>query len=528
MWDEQKNHLYKKSAIVVTMVLLATISTSVAFRHGQFQINPDGIFHLTRFESIYQALAAGSWPSRLNFIGFEHQGAAVTGMYPWLSAIMFILPRFFVSQMWTFAIGFFILNLLTIVFTWCLMKRFTNQPRLIWLGVLLYQFNGYHFILMYSRVAIGEAIGYMALPLILLGLVDIWHNRQYAWVSLGIGMAIVANGHLLSLVLCTIMVVVFESYRLIKQKMTWLEVKSLIKSALLAGVLSIYSLGTVLQIMRQNTLMPPSIRWDPMTLPHYIGVTLTNNFQEYRDTTMGFAIGVILCVFLFFAMRSFKAKWARWILVANIILLGTFDFILGPQLINSPLSTLQFSMRFLTFVALFLAIGIVMYFESRPKQTQQRWWIYGLMTSVFLCGTIGVIQNFTAETKSDYTKVLSEKTYATCIAQHKAKDYVLRDATVNLKTIDFNKPTEKAKLYRSMLYDPRVKNDFTYQGSTFDSVTWTQHTRHAKQVKLPVIGYQGVNYDVQVNGQSVPYSRSEGHLSVLLAAGHNTIVIFGR
>ncbi|AIG65176.1 hypothetical protein ACRHK7_03535 [Weissella tructae] len=513
---------------LLVMGILAFISTYVVFVGKQFQINPDGIFHLMRFESIYQALAAGQWPSRINFIGYEHQGAAVTGMYPWLSAWMFILPRFFASPMWSFTIGFLILNFMTIGFTWLLMGRFTDKTLIKWLGVILYQFNGYHFILMYSRVALGEAIGYMALPLVILGLIDIWQNRKYGWAVLGFGMAIIANGHMLSLLMCTVMVVVFEAGRLIMKKMSVAEFWAIIKAALLAGVLSAYTLFTMLQIMMQNTLMPPNIRWDALTGHHYILATLTNDFKEYRDTTMGLVIGIVILVFLIIAIKNFKKSWARWIFAANIVFLCTFDFILGPELVNTPFANIQFSMRFLMFVAMFLAIGIVMYFDERPLNVPTKVWAWIIIVTVMIGSLAGMREYFIKADQGDYTHPLTAKTYNKRISKHGVKDYVLRDPSVDFKDIDFTKPDAKEKFFAAMLYDPDVKKNFKHKKSTFDSVTWTQDTKTAGDTKLPVVGYNGIDYTVRVNGATVPYERKEGHLFVTLPAGHNEITISGR
>jgi len=529
MLSNFKNEQVQKYLVpTIVMILLALVSTLVAFIGGVFYINPDGIFHLTRFESIYQALAAGEWPSRLNFIGFLHQGSVITGMYPWLSATMFILPRFLFSPMTSLFIGFFIMNLLTIWFTWLMMRRLTTNTLLRWLGVVLYQFNGYHFIVMYSRVALGEAIGYMALPLILLGLIEIWNAKRWGWVTLGIGMAIVANGHMLSLILCTVMVAVFTIRRFVLRKMTWMEFWELVKAALLAVVLSAYTLFTLLQIMMQNTLMPPSVRWDTLTLPNYLWVTLTNDFKEYRDTTMGLVIGILMIVFLVLAFKHVRSNWAKWILTANAILLCCFNFILVPGLINSPLSTVQFSMRFLVFVAMFLTVGIVMYFDAYPLTQKRLRYVYVIMITVVLGGLCGTVQHYFETRNSPHTHALSDDNYFERTARFNSYDYILRDGSVEMGKLDFTKAEDRKTFNSSRLFNAGVRKDFNYVASTFDSVTWSQDTKKAGLTKLPVVGYTGVDYTVTVNGKPTEYQLKDGHLCVSLDEGQNTIVVSGK
>lgn len=511
---------------LVIMGGLAFISTYVVFFGQYFDSSADGLFHLSRFESVYQALAAGAIPGRLNFIGFNHQGAIVTGMYPWISSLIFILPRFIAEPFMALAIGFFIMNFLTMWFTWLLIGRVTNQRLLQWLGVILYQFNGYHFIVMYTRVAIGEAIGYMAIPLVLLGLIDIWAKRKWGWLTLGIGMAILANGHMLSLVLGTIMVSVFELYRLITKKIDWAEIKQFVQGAIVAIALSAYSLITILQIVSQNSLRPPTVRWNTFTLDNYLWVTLTNDFKEYRDTTMGLVIGIIMIVFLVLATKAKDGEWRKWIFTSNGIFLCCFNFILGPALVNTVFGTIQFSMRFLMFAGLFLAVGIVMYFNDRVITATRKRWIWIMMVTVTLGSLVGMIQH-DRQNYSYLTRVTPEN-YMHRIEDNPTKDYVLMDKSFRRGEHDFLTREGGRAIIAATMYDTSTKDNFTYKNCTFDSVTWAQDTKIAGFTKIPVIGYAGVEYFVTVNGASAKYERKEGHIFVDLKTGVNEITISAR
>lgn len=524
----KKEFGYKSIVPIVIMMGLALISTYIAF-HGKFwDVGGDGVFHLSRFESIYQALAAGQLPGRLNFIGFNHQGAAITGMYPWLSSLIFILPRFIpgVGAFGALAIGFFILNFLTMFFTWLLMKRLTKKPLVQWLGVILYQFNGYHFIVMYTRAAMGEAIGYMAVPLVLLGLVDIWNDRKWGWVPLGIGMSIVANGHILSLVLCTVMVMVFELYRLATKKFDWTEMINLVKGAGLAVLLSAYSLFTMIQIMSQNILRPPTVRWNTFTLQNYVKVTLTNDFKEYRDTTMGLVIGILMIVFLILALKAKEGSWRRWIFAANALLLSCFNFILVPWFVNTPLGTVQFSMRLLVFVSILLSVGIVLYFNQHELTVKRRRWIYVIMIATTLGALIGMVQHDLK--RYDYLKRVTPTSYQARIRRNGVNDYVLMKEGFKKRDYDFLNGEGQMAMSKATLYDSHVRNKFTFVECTFDSVTWHQKTTVNASIKLPVIGYAGIDYKVTVNGKPVDYTCKNGHLFVDLTKGDNTIVVTAR
>lgn len=510
------------------MLLLAIVSTYFVFAGGRFYVSDDGVFYLSRFESIYQSLAVGEWPSRLNFIGFNHQGAAITGMYPWLSSWMFLVPRFFVSPMWSLMIGFLILNLMTIVATWFLMRRLTDKPLLQWLGLILYQFNGYHFIAMYSRGAFAEGIGYLALPIVVLGLIDIWQERKWGWAILGFGMSIAANGHVLSLILLSVMVSVVELCRLVTKKANMAEVWELIKGTLLALMLSAYTLFTMFGIMSQNTLTRPNIRWTPMIFQDHLTYTLSNDFRSTSSPTMGLMIEVLLVIFVIAALFKLNNRGARLILLSAGIFVCTFSFVLGYEFINTPLSMVQFSMRLLMFVSLLLAMGIVLYLHDGDFSNKKKGFTI-VMMGVVLIGAIHGMRGFHQDkTQNQASRVVSGGSYYRRIQYHHAKDYVLRKETGIRNTLDMTKEEDKRKLDQEILYSPGVAKAFEYQDSTYDSVTWEQNTKKAGPTKLPAIGYAGVDYTVLVNGVEAKYERKEGHLFVDLPVGKNTIVISGR
>jgi len=83
-------------------------------------------------------------------------------------------------------------------------------------------------------------------------------------------------------------------------------------------------------------------------------------------------------------------------------------------------------------------------------------------------------------------------------------------------------------LNAATLYDPKIRQNFTYKGSTFDSVDWSQDTQVTGMTKLPVVGYKGVKYHILVNGKAVNFECGEGHLFVPLIKGHNDIVVSAR
>lgn len=183
-------------------------------------------------------------------------------------------------------------------------------------------------------------------------------------------------------------------------------------------------------------------------------------------------------------------------------------------------------MRLLVFVAILLAVGIVLYFTETEFTAAKRRWVYVIIIGTTLCAFIGMIQH---DRKGyDYLKRVTPTSYMRLIRQNNVQDYVILDKSFKKRDYDFTKPEAKAALSAATRYDSSIKQKFTYVDSTFDSVTWHQTTTKDINTKLPVIGYAGVDYKVTVNDKPVAYELKNGHIFVMLDKGENTITVSAR
>ena len=175
----KRSNLISKIMLALFFLVLAFISTYPAFIGHFFKLTMDGQIHLIRFESVADAIKNKELPPIVNFMGYGNVGEVFNGMYPWLSGLIFIIPRVLLnSPMHALFIGFYLLNILTILNTYLLVRKLSNNHYIRLMGVILYQLNAYHLTLMYSRNALGEALAYAFLPLTMLGCYLIWNNND--------------------------------------------------------------------------------------------------------------------------------------------------------------------------------------------------------------------------------------------------------------------------------------------------------------------------------------------------------------
>ena len=157
----KRSNLISKIMLALFFLVLAFISTYPAFIGHFFKLTMDGQIHLIRFESVADAIKNKELPPIVNFMGYGNVGEVFNGMYPWLAGLVFIIPRALLSSpMHALFIGFYLLNILTILNTYLLVRKLSNNYYIRLIGVVLYQLNAYHLTLMYSRNALGEALAY--------------------------------------------------------------------------------------------------------------------------------------------------------------------------------------------------------------------------------------------------------------------------------------------------------------------------------------------------------------------------------
>ena len=74
--------------------IIAIIETLLFFKRGYFSIAGNDLsFQFTRIESLVNAFSHGEWPGLVSFWGNSNTGAAINGMYPWLTSMLFVIPR---------------------------------------------------------------------------------------------------------------------------------------------------------------------------------------------------------------------------------------------------------------------------------------------------------------------------------------------------------------------------------------------------------------------------------------------------
>lgn len=502
----------QNSLIFVSGIIFSILITSWAFSDHFFKLTMDGYIHLERFKSIKEALENNSLPPLVNFIGFGNVGEIFTAMYPWLTGVIFIIPELlFSNPMHALFFGFTLLNFLTIVNSYLMVRYLTKNIWIRLVGITIYELNAYHMALMYSRNALGEALAYTFIPLVFLGIFKIWNHNSRGILITGIGMGLVINSHVITSLVITAIIIIIESYRILTKKFTFEELKHFLLSALIATLISLYQLINMIWIICQNHIMLTWRGIQTVSLKNTFDVMLNNQITDHQDVfNMGLLPSVLLIFFSFIALSEKKGSWKKYILLSLILFFLTFDFITYPTwLTKSFAGTIQFAGRLLGFVVLFLTIGIVLFLNKRLSLKESKILFFTIIFMLSLMSENAVNKFHYLKNDDPIRYYLTSKNFNKTLSLYSygSSDYILakKDNKGYLKKTD------------------TLPNKYLVT-EHYDNLTLKINSKRKKNKKINFFFYKGISYNVTLNNKRIT---NYGHkrLNLHLEKGSNIVKI---
>ncbi|MDF4188106.1 hypothetical protein PV941_03345 [Ligilactobacillus salivarius] len=467
--------------IIIVTILLAFISTYPAFFNHSFKLTWDGPIHLWRFEAISDALRNGKLPPIVNFMGYGNVGEAFNGIYPWLTSLIFVIPRIIFTNKPLLAlfVGFYLLNTLTILNAYLLVRKLSENYWIKIIGITLYQLNSYHMMLLYSRDAWGEALAYTFLPLVMLGCYLIWNNKKLGILHLSLGMGLIVNSHVISIILIIVLISIMEIYRVCLLKVTFKECKYFILSGLFTIPSVIFTITNILNIIIKNAIKSPWKGFIVVDTWQSLQAMLQNKITIFN---IGFVSFILLCIlFILAIVTKSNGVWRKYIIGAGVAYFLTLNIVPLPTGISqSFIGTIQFAGRLLAIVMLLLTTGCVLFFKENIAKLNLRHISYFLMIfmSILTISTIRDCYRDIGNNSVNY--VIDNNNYKKEISKSNGGygDYML--VTKNRKPI-FNETSIPQSIIISVKY-----NSITMKSKE-------------KVSQIPFLIYKGIPYTVIIN-----------------------------
>ena len=521
---QRKSMIWRNIGILLLFLVLSCVYTIPVILNGEAVLKylNDGPFHLSRMLSL-----ANIWQSPTNFNYFNHTGVPMGGFYPWL----FLYPMYWIYQCvgslsWSYYLYCAIVTFVTLVIAYYCSQKIVQSSRFSILFAVMYTFSTYRASDIYYRHSMGEIIAMMFLPLILLGIYQIFYTKAKKWKALAIGMGCMAYSHILSLFMAGILVGAFLVIQLCRRavhKSTWW---ALMKATALGTLLSIGSLGPILIYTKSTALHLPDEHILQYEVPNAMNL-LTDSVNNLIGPTMSATIGIVVLVAFIIGMVLWKgsASFAKDSLaLAALFLVMSTTLFPWQWFQDTPLKELQFPWRLLMLATPLIALSFVMMI--------QRYSIRPIYLSLFILLIIGLHSSTIAHYAGGQMGRVESRQFAKAQLEEKYTDQQLATmVTGNLDGIvgQWDYSPKKARDNKNFFIKHRVlvngeEKSIEYQ-YTDNQIVFHVPAQRGDWIVLPVYRYLGERVSVNQTPVKSLKAKHGGTRVMALRDGMNRIQI---
>lgn len=369
--------------LIVTLIIgFPLLRTKVLNGH-------DSIFHLFRSYSGLIAIKDGQLIPNINPNMIGGFGYGVNIFYGALTTYITSFLSIFIKPI-GLTINILILCsiFLSGLFMYFFVKELSKNKHTSLLASTIYMTSPYFLYDIYVRMALGEIVCFVFIPLLFHGLYNIIYGDKNKWYLLTIGTSGLFLTHNLSTFLCAIFSLLFVlfSYKKVLQKKT---IKKLVLSLLLAILISLPTILPLLEAKMSSDYMVFDGTYMHSTginmEEHSINIFKSSSNLPHIMVQWYVLLSIILFLSTLYLKRkhSFNKIYFIFLSLSMISLFLTLNIIPWKSLPN-VFSIIQFPFRFLQIFSFFITIVISLIYEKLTNKN-----VYFLLIT-FLCLTCAI------------------------------------------------------------------------------------------------------------------------------------------
>ncbi len=371
------------------LILLTALSCFPMLQKERYTNGDDLYFHFHHIRGIAASLKAGYFPPRIHLDWIENYGFGCGFYYPdaflWIAAFLYLAGFSIFASYHIFLV---LCTFFSLVTMYMAAHRISGSRRAASLSTALYAFASYRLLDVFFRAALGEIQAFVFMPLVVLGLYEIYHGRPEKWGWFALGFAGLLLSHVISTAICGIFAALYVLIR-IRETLT----NKRVFQALLKSVLMVLGCGAFFLLPMLEQSMTVKLKINDIISGGLASAGYTE-FKEIfrfhslwttadeRKVFVGWAFLLILLLRVIFIRRIEKTADTLSLFAVLAVILCT-DVIPWGYLINL-LSRIQFAWRFMMVAAVLFPISCGIYGNIL---TEGHKWRYALLyLAAFICG----------------------------------------------------------------------------------------------------------------------------------------------
>ncbi len=529
------NQDYKQVLAIVGIIIFTAVMIIPFIMVGQLGVHSDWSFHSARVQQIYLNLKRGQFLTYIGTDTFSKVGNANFLFYP----VVFLYPWAFLKFIFTpitaYLIYVWLLFIATGLTAFFCMQSFSRGKTLqSFYFSIIYLIATYHLYLTLTNYVLGEAIAYTFIPIVLLGMYKLLYKGE--WVTLAIGMTLMAYSHYVSLFISVeVCLLICICYLIQNNNIKLSQLFSLLKSIVLFMLLSFWQfVPLITDYVGKGLASPKPGFWLMQNLGDFIAFAFSNS------ATNGGGIGLVLIVTALLGWKFIdKNSKYMWAYLLGILLLLMITTVFPWQYFSTtPLAIIQFPYRYTSWAVAFLSIALSKGLFNIKFQDIKGYRVSMVLIVVFMLLYAGSVY-------SDYARnIQKDGSVPILFSKRKGEYRTLRDSRdtpiiINNRNYDYQ--FSYGALYGETDYMPTaafnnsnsIFNHASYingkkvkikQESLPNKIVYTGNFKKNDIVNLPSLAY--TNTVVKADNKIVPHQTSKrGTVEIKLLQHTRSIMV---
>lgn len=367
--------LTRENMAPVLFIALAVLIGSAPALKTTFVIGHDGTYHMARLLNLADGLKNGQFPVRMGGFAYDGYGGVMSVFYPdtflYPFALMLLGGASAVYVCNVFSVA---LNIGAALSMYAAAKRLFEKRWAATGASILYTLASYRVVNVFTRIAFGEALAMVFLPLFLVNLYDVVCGDARHWKGLALSAACIFCSHMITTLLCAVLAAGFcllHIRKIILQK----RLLPLAKAVLVCLLLCLYRIGPLVMYSMQGlgaddlfrNITEFSVELGQVLLMNAGTITReTNNPQVMEfSVEIGLPLMIGAALALYAALQKEergKSEWAALKLVAGgaLMTIAATDFFpwgVVSLLTKGQVGYIQFTWRLLILATPMLALA---------------------------------------------------------------------------------------------------------------------------------------------------------------------------
>lgn len=367
--------LTRENMAPALFIALAVLIGSAPALKTTFVIGHDGTYHMARLLNLADGLKNGQFPVRMGGFAYDGYGGVMsvfypdTFLYPFALMILGGASAVYVCNVFSVA-----LNIGAALSMYVAAKRPFEKRWAATGASILYTLASYRVVNVFTRIAFGEALAMVFLPLFLVNLYDVVCGDARRWKGLALSAACIFCSHMITTLLCAVLAAGFcllHIRKIILQK----RLLPLVKAVLVCLLLCLYRIGPLVMYSMQGlgaddlfrNITEFSVELGQVLMMNAGTITReTNNPQVMEfSVEIGLPLMIGAALALYAALQKEergKSEWAALKLVAGgaLMTIAATDFFpwgAVSLLTQGQVGYIQFTWRLLILATPMLALA---------------------------------------------------------------------------------------------------------------------------------------------------------------------------